>query len=72
MTIPDINITSINNNTIQNVENEDVCCPLCKDEVIEGQDGVLCEMCSKWSHKTCLNMSDEEFNTLTSENLESH
>ena len=44
---------------------EKALCPLCKEEVLHDQDGVKCDMCENWSHKTCLNMSDEEFITLT-------
>ena len=42
-------------------EDEDSSCPLCKEEVTEDQDGVYCETCLTWAHKTCLNLSDEEF-----------
>ena len=45
--------------------NDDACCPLCKEEVTTIQKGVQCNMCSKWSHKTCLNLSDEEYMVLT-------
>ena len=47
-------------------EDEDACCPLCKAEVASDQDGVHCNMCSKWCHKTCLNLSDEEYEILKS------
>ena len=39
-------------------------CPLCKEDVMDGQEGLACERCNTWSHKLCLNMSDEEYTIL--------
>ena len=44
--------------------NEDVICPMCKEEVKDGQDNLECDTCNVWSHKLCLHMPDEEFQLL--------
>ena len=43
---------------------EDVNCPICRVDVTQDVDGILCEMCHTWSHRTCLFMSEETFNNL--------
>ena len=44
--------------------NEKSSCPNCTNNVKEDEDGVFCEMCENWSHRACLFMSAEEFQTL--------
>lgn len=39
-------------------------CPLFKEDVLEDQDGICCDMCLVWLHKTCLHFTDEEFEDL--------
>ena len=53
-------------------DEEDNFCPLCKEEVMDGQDSVKCDMCEHWSHKICLNMTDEEFATLSDSENDTH
>ena len=36
-------------------------CPLSKEDVQEDQDGICCDTCLVWLHKTCLHFTDEEF-----------
>ena len=49
--------------TLYGDEDDDTCCcPLCKEKVLDDQEGVECEMCLQWSHKICLCMTDEEYN----------
>ena len=46
----------------QSLDDEDECCPICKEGPV--QDGISCDMCKVWSHQVCLDMSDDEFQTL--------
>ena len=41
-----------------------VSCPICKEDVKDGEDGISCDMCVSWLHKNCLHMTDEEFTEL--------
>ena len=43
---------------------EDPNCPMCKIDVTDHVDGILCEMCKVWSHRVCLFMSLEEYDAL--------
>ena len=43
---------------------EDSKCPICKQDVSEDQQGLVCTRCQVWSHYDCLNISQEESNEL--------
>ena len=45
--------------TIDNVNNYPNC-PICKEDVQEDQDGILCNTYLVWLHKTCLHFTNEE------------
>ena len=45
-------------------ETDDSNCPICRVDVVEGVDGVCCDMCKVWSHRECLFMSPEDFASL--------
>ena len=36
-------------------------CAVCDLEVLDDQHGLLCEVCCNWSHRSCVNMSVEEY-----------
>ena len=61
----DLSSSKYSNNTNINEGDEQKSCPLCKEDIVEGQNGIRCDACHVWSHKTCLNMSDEEFSNLS-------
>lgn len=44
-------------------DDEDALCITCKNVVEE--ESIECEMCFKWEHRVCANISSEEFNLLT-------
>ena len=44
--------------------NHDENCPICREDVVQGQQGLLCELCWTWSHCRCLFITDEEYRTL--------
>ena len=43
---------------------DDPNCPICKIDVSVDDDGIVCEMCKVWSHRTCLFMTEEEYQVL--------
>ena len=43
---------------------EDPNCPICRIDVTEEIEGIVCEMCNTWSHRTCLFMPVEVYNAL--------
>ena len=47
-----------------NDDEEDPNCPMCKIDVTDQVDGVMCDMCKIWSHRVCLFMSLEEYELL--------
>ncbi len=42
-----------------NDDDDDSNCSVCREEVTEEQNGIMCEMCDTWSHISCLHMSEE-------------
>ena len=46
-------------------EVEDVNCPICRIDVGEEEEGIVCEECNVWSHRACLFMTPVEYQTLT-------
>ena len=53
-----------NPDTSSQPPDEKVCCPSCKVDVKADEDGVCCDMCSVWTHRTCLFMPAEDFQAL--------
>ena len=43
---------------------EDSHCPVCREEVQNGQPGIYCEMCYIWSHRSCLHMTEAIYEDL--------
>ena len=66
----DVGTENLSQRTLQHAEgmdtssSEDASCPVCRTDVTADQDGILCEMCKMWSHKSCLFMNDVEYQTL--------
>ena len=63
-TSADTTINSIETSTSAHIDSEDVNCPICRVDVAEEVDGIMCEMCNTWSHRTCLFMPEETFHRL--------
>ena len=42
-------------------------CSVCKKSVAKNQKAVLCELCNRWSHAKCNNISKEEYDRLIDE-----
>ena len=42
-------------------------CPVCEEDVQDGQDGIYCDMCHIWFHQTCLHLNDEFVELINSE-----
>ena len=63
--------TASNNNPSTEVEDEteieDPNCPVCREEVIVGQPGIRCDTCKTWFHKSCLHMTQENYEELVAE-----
>ena len=55
-------VNNIDNNVTTN--NDDPNCPVCREEVLEGQPGINCNSCKIWFHKSCLHMTEERFEEL--------
>ena len=57
----------------QNLENQDSNekdnCPMCRIDLIDGVDGISCDMCKCWYHRECLFMSADEYNTLSLQSI---
>ena len=43
---------------------EDPNCPVCREEVENGQPGLNCDRCKIWFHRSCLHMTEAEFEEL--------
>ncbi len=40
---------------------EDPNCPVCRVDVGEAENGIVCERCNVWSHALCVQISEEEY-----------
>ena len=45
-------------------EETDPNCPICREEVEEGQPGICCDLCKSWFHRSCLHMTEEIYECL--------
>ena len=57
-------ISDANNAEAVSTRAECSMCSLCKAEMEANENSVECNMCKGKTHQACLQMSDEEFNTL--------
>ena len=60
---PAANVLVANNN-IAPEETEDPNCPVCREEVENGQPGINCDRCKTWFHRSCLHMTEAMFEEL--------
>ena len=42
-------------------DNVPFCCPKCETPVLDEDDGLLCDSCELWNHRSCLNISEAEY-----------
>ena len=42
-------------------EDTDPNCPICRDEVENGQPGICCDLCKSWFHRSCLHMTEDTY-----------
>ena len=53
------------NQTADTEDVEDPNCPICRVDVAQDAQGIICEMCHTWSHRACLFMPEETFQALS-------
>ena len=67
----DLDSQSETEETSSNPEEEEMTvpdyCNLCHREVKEHHQSLVCDLCSKWSHRNCLKMTKQVYNQLTKE-----
>ena len=44
---------------------DEINCPICKVDVAEDTDSIVCDMCHTWFHRVCLFMPEDTFSALT-------
>ena len=49
----------------QQDKSDDPNCPICRQDVVENEDGLCCERCLVWTHRVCLMIDSAEYDTLS-------